>query len=99
MIGGCSSQEKLKAEVAEGWEYAPLFTMQFHLKERKMDLCRRRRWHRKMVCTSASSPCFFHVHAPAQKSDDSSDEEDENAASLTAPRMFLSCHSRRCCFQ
>ena len=84
----------MRAEVAEGWEYAPLFNMQFHLKERKMDFVRRRRWHRKMICTSAQSPCFFHVHAPAQKCDDSSDEEEENATSLTAPRMFLSCHSK-----
>ena len=33
----------------EGWEYAPVFTAKFHVKERKMDFVRRRRWHCKMV--------------------------------------------------
>ena len=32
----------------EGWEYAPVFTAKFHVKERKMDFVRRRRWHRMM---------------------------------------------------
>ncbi|EDO36863.1 predicted protein, partial [Nematostella vectensis] len=40
----------------EGWEYAPMFTMKFHAKERKMDLVRRRRWHRKMVQEDPSAP-------------------------------------------
>lgn len=45
----------------EGWEYAPVFTMKFHAKERKMDLVRRRRWHRKMVQEDASAPAVFHI--------------------------------------
>ena len=43
----------------EGWEYAPLFNMKFHHIERKMDLCRRRRWHRKMIAVEPGQPCFF----------------------------------------
>lgn len=54
-----------KAAESEGWEYAPLFTMKFHFKERRMDLVRRRRWHRKMVAVSeevtAGSRCVFHI--------------------------------------
>lgn len=44
---------------SEGWEYAPLFNMKFHAKERKMDLVRRRRWHRKMVADDPGTSCFF----------------------------------------
>ena len=53
-----------------------------------MDLVRRRRWHRKMVCDTPTAPCFFSIA-------DSIDEEDEKyAAALTAPRMFLTCKSK-----
>jgi len=45
----------------EGWEYSPVFTMKFHAKERKMDLVRRRRWHRKMVQDDPSAPAVFHI--------------------------------------
>lgn len=33
--------------------------MKFHHIERKTDMVRRRRWHRKMVNTQAGAPCFF----------------------------------------
>lgn len=33
----------------EGWEYAPLFRLQFHALERKVDMVRRRRWRRRLV--------------------------------------------------
>ena len=35
--------------------------MKFHAKERKMDLVRRRRWHRKMVQEDPSAPAVFHI--------------------------------------
>lgn len=38
-----------------------MFTMKFHAKERKMDLVRRRRWHRKMVQEDPSAPAVFHI--------------------------------------
>ena len=38
-----------------------MFTMKFHAKERKMDLVRRRRWHRKMVQDDPSAPAVFHI--------------------------------------
>lgn len=52
-------QEKQIAEAAEGWEYAPLFNLKFHATERTMDMVRRRRWHRKMVCEKKGADCFF----------------------------------------
>ncbi len=54
-------QDLMAQEAAEGWEYAPLFNMKFHHKERKMDLVRRRRWHRKMVAEDPKAPCFFNI--------------------------------------
>ena len=38
-----------------------MFNMKFHAKERKMDLVRRRRWHRKMVQEDPSAPAVFHI--------------------------------------
>ena len=42
-------QKEMEIFEKEGWEYAPVFTAKFHVKERKMDFVRRRRWHCKMV--------------------------------------------------
>ncbi|XP_061186440.1 myoferlin-like isoform X8 [Saccostrea echinata] len=76
-------KEKKMEEAAEGWEYAPLFNLKFHHTERTMDMVRRRRWHRKMVCEKKGADCFF-----AMNFEDEDDKEDFNAA-YAAPRMFL----------
>ncbi|XP_074642408.1 myoferlin-like [Tubulanus polymorphus] len=74
-------EEVLAQDLAEGWEYAPLFNMKFHAKERKMDLVRRRRWHRKMVTESPQASCFFQVRIE--------DADDKEKQAMAAPRMFL----------
>ncbi|XP_071169318.1 myoferlin-like isoform X13 [Mytilus edulis] len=74
---------KKMGEMKEGWEYAPLFNLKFHLEERTMDLVRRRRWHRKMVAETLGAPCFFSL----QVEDD--DDKENIESNLTAPRMFL----------
>ena len=68
----CLSPIQIRAEqlAAEGWEYSPVFTMKFHAKERKMDLVRRRRWHRKMVQDDPSAPAVFHIDVGSSKDDD-----------------------------
>ncbi|KAK3095803.1 hypothetical protein FSP39_019399 [Pinctada imbricata] len=82
-----AKREKQKAKkieaAAEGWEYAPLFNMKFHAQEHTMDLVRRRRWHRKMVCEKKGADCYF-----VMKFEDEDDKEDFNSA-YAAPRMFL----------
>ncbi|KAL5022080.1 hypothetical protein ScPMuIL_001235 [Solemya velum] len=83
------AQRKVKKEkevkaASEGWEYAPLFNMKFHAKERKMDLVRRRRWHRKMVADDPGTSCFF-----SMKGEEEEQEKEDYHAALTAPRMFL----------
>ncbi|KAL4231637.1 hypothetical protein ACF0H5_009217 [Mactra antiquata] len=78
-------KEKQLQAATEGWEYAPLFNMKFHHIERKMDLVRRRRWHRKMVNLEPGAPCFFSL----VDQEDSDDEDEDQMSSLTAPRMFI----------
>lgn len=95
-------QEKNKKLIAEGWEYAPLFTMKFRLRERKMDLVRRRRWHRKMIPqgTSKSESAIFQfsTNLPEEEVEEVTEKtyESEIAKSVTsAPRMFMytkQCH-------
>ncbi|CAH1784691.1 unnamed protein product [Owenia fusiformis] len=79
--------EELEKEAAEGWEYAPLFNMKFHAKERRMDLVRRRRWHRKMVSQDSSEhgACFFEF----QNQEAEGKDKEKYEASMSAPRMFL----------
>lgn len=55
-----------------GWEYSTLFTMRFHAKRRRMDLVRRRRWHRKLVTDDKSPYLAFSVLADTEKSNDDS---------------------------
>ncbi|XP_064602895.1 myoferlin-like isoform X2 [Liolophura sinensis] len=76
-------QAKQTQAQAEGWEYAPLFNMKFHANERKMDLVRRRRWHRKMVAETPGAPCYFRLGEGEPK------EGEESKTSMAAPRMFL----------
>lgn len=78
-------QEQIRAEqlAKEGWEYSPVFTMKFHAKERKMDLVRRRRWHRKMVQEDPSAPAVFHIDVG------DGDDDKEQETMMNAPRMFI----------
>ncbi|XP_023242600.1 myoferlin-like isoform X2 [Centruroides sculpturatus] len=87
----------------EGWEYAPLFNMKFHAKERRMDLVRRRRWHRKLIAEDPSAPLVFNLAITPKKtsivrkimgSEASTSEskqtvEDAKLAMLSCPRLYL----------
>jgi len=77
-----SDAKKAKEEqlAAEGWEYATVFGMKFHAKERKMDMVRRRRWHRKMVNDTPGAPPVFRIEK----------KDKEKPPVLLTPRMFLS---------
>lgn len=54
-------QPKSEKMQKEGWEYSTVFTTRFHATNRKMDLVRRRRWHRKMTQFVPSAPAVFHI--------------------------------------
>lgn len=51
----CSQQRPDEAE-KEGWEYASLFGWRFHLKPRKTDSFRRRRWRYRMEPLEKTGP-------------------------------------------
>lgn len=40
----------------EGWEFASLFGLRFHLKQKKTDCFRRRRWRRRMEPLEKTGP-------------------------------------------
>eukprot|EP00058_Branchiostoma_floridae_P024963 XP_002610453.1 hypothetical protein BRAFLDRAFT_124267 [Branchiostoma floridae] len=85
-----AKKQKMAQAKTEGWEYAPLFTMRFHVKKRKMDMVRRRRWHRKMTAQDNSATAIFAIESNRMNpDDDDSDDEDEPKA-VAAPRVFLS---------
>lgn len=72
-------KQKENAKLGEGWEYAPVFGMKYHLKERKLDMVRRRRWHRKMVNTAPGQEPVFTVP----------DDDKDKPPILYRPRIFL----------
>ena len=72
-------KQKEQAKLGDGWEYAPVFGMKYHLKERKLDMVRRRRWHRKLVNTIPGAlPVFTIPH-----------KDDDKPPFLYMPRIFL----------
>ncbi|KAG0722895.1 hypothetical protein GWK47_043669 [Chionoecetes opilio] len=81
--------EKKKTVPVDGWEYAPLFPLQFHAIERKMDMVRRRRWRRRLVPSEPGLPPTPRLAITTGKGDD-------KLLHLTCPRMYLlSC----CCWE
>lgn len=52
----CSLQRNQEEMTGEGWEYASLFGWKFHLKYRKTDSFRRRRWRRRMEPLEQTGP-------------------------------------------
>lgn len=54
-VNVCPQQRPDEAE-REGWEYASLFGWKFHLKPRKTDSFRRRRWRCRMEPLEKTGP-------------------------------------------
>ena len=87
------SQDKLRkklehqAKASEGWEFAPVFGLKYHTKERKFDMVRRRRWHRKMVNVTPGAPPVFLIQ-----------NDDKNKPPIQyMPRIFLAFDSKFYC--
>lgn len=74
--------EKQETVPADGWEYAPLFRLQFHALERKVDMVRRRRWRRRLVPSQTGLPPTPRLSVKAGKGD-------EEITQLTCPRMYV----------
>lgn len=72
-----------EAGQVEGWEYAPLFRLQFHALERKVDMVRRRRWRRRLVpAQPGGAPPTPRLVVKAGDGDDA-------ITQLTCPRMYV----------
>ncbi|XP_063963838.1 myoferlin-like isoform X13 [Lytechinus pictus] len=84
-----AKKKKKEMDQQEGWEYAPLFNMKFHASERKMDMVRRRRWHRKMLAESPNAAAVFSVTGPDDEEDKKDKDKDDKASRKSAPRIFV----------
>lgn len=60
-------KKKSLTSSSSGWEYAPTFTSKFHNTERKLDMVRRRRWHRNIKNTVSDKPCLFVLNSDEVK--------------------------------
>ncbi|XP_069601222.1 dysferlin [Ranitomeya imitator] len=79
---------------SEGWEYASLFGWRFHLKYRKTDSFRRRRWRRRMepLEQTGAVAVFALEGALGGVTDDRSDDgRSSGALSLGVNRPTISC--------
>ncbi|KAA0200949.1 Dysferlin limb girdle muscular dystrophy 2B (autosomal recessive) [Fasciolopsis buskii] len=77
-----SVRETISTESKEHWEYAFNFDSSFHTKERKVDMVRRRRWHRSIRPVDVNSggvSCVMHLSAPGSSA----------AGKLVVPRVYL----------
>ncbi|XP_063692173.1 myoferlin-like isoform X7 [Bolinopsis microptera] len=94
-----AAHQRMVRAAEEGWEYSRLFTTKFHLKQRTMDMVRRRRWHRKMVADNPDADAIFiidptsDVHETKEEKEgsrkDSTGAEKPFLPKVQAPRMFI----------
>nr|XP_054765598.1 myoferlin-like [Lytechinus pictus] len=82
LIKGFKVEEAKEEHVGDDWEYAPMFNMRFHATERKMDLVKRRRWHRKMVAKTEHAASIFSLKRAI--TDDKHEKQDQ-----PVPRILL----------
>ncbi|XP_041041967.1 dysferlin isoform X1 [Carcharodon carcharias] len=77
----------------EGWEYASLFGWTFHLKQRKTDTFRRRRWRRRMEPLEKAGPSavFALEGALGGVTDDKSEEKSLSTLNLGVNTPTVSC--------
>uniref|UniRef100_UPI00398F8D26 dysferlin n=1 Tax=Pristiophorus japonicus TaxID=55135 RepID=UPI00398F8D26 len=77
----------------EGWEYASLFGWKFHLKQRKTDAFRRRRWRRRMEPLQKAGPSavFALEGALGGVTDDKTEEKSMSTLNLGVNTPTVSC--------
>lgn len=84
-------QKKREKALAEGWEYARLAHLTYHITEHRLDFSRRRRWARRLVNVEPGARAIFTFQGKNEKKkkkkDDDSDDEDEKKQQV--PRMYL----------
>ncbi len=83
-------QKKRKKLMEEGWEYARLPHLTYHITEHTLDFARRRRWLRKLIAIDPGKPAIFHFQGKKEKKKKKDDDDDDEEAKQQVPRMFLS---------
>ena len=61
------SQRKWAKAMEEGWEYARLPHLTYHISEHRLDFARRRRWIRKLVAIDAGKAPIFRFKGKKEK--------------------------------
>lgn len=59
MLHVCHLKKKREKAIQEGWEYARLANLSYHITEHKLDFARRRRWIRKLVSDKPGERAVF----------------------------------------
>ncbi|KAI5609942.1 dysferlin isoform X9 [Silurus asotus] len=77
----------------EGWEYASLFGWKFHLKQRKTDSFRRRRWRCRMEPLEKTGPAAIFALECSLQSNVTDDKNDDKSLTATfgVNRPNISC--------
>lgn len=73
----------------EGWEYARLAHLTYHITEHTLDFARRRRFLRTLIATDPGKPAIFHFKGKKEKKKKKDDDDDDDEAKQQVPRMFL----------
>ncbi|XP_064383023.1 myoferlin-like isoform X2 [Halichondria panicea] len=91
-------KKKREKAMSEGWEYARLAHLTYHITEHRLDFARRRRWARRLINLEPGARAVFTFEGKNEKKkkkkDDDSDDEDEKKQQV--PRMYLTfsdCHT------
>ncbi|XP_043099944.1 dysferlin isoform X8 [Puntigrus tetrazona] len=76
----------------EGWEYASLFGWKFHLKQRKTDSFRRRRWRCRMEPLEKTGPAaIFSLECSLSSVTDEKNDDKSVATTFGVNRPTISC--------
>uniref|UniRef100_A0A3Q3X9N3 C2 domain-containing protein n=1 Tax=Mola mola TaxID=94237 RepID=A0A3Q3X9N3_MOLML len=76
----------------EGWEYASLFGSRFHLKQKKMDSFRRRRWRCRMEPLEKTGPAaIFALECSLVREPDDKNDEKSVTTTFGVNRPTISC--------
>ncbi|RXN21575.1 dysferlin isoform X5 [Labeo rohita] len=87
----CRSQRPDESE-REGWEYASLFGWKFHLKQRKTDSFRRRRWRCRMEPLEKTGPAaIFSLECSLSSVTDEKNDDKSVTTTFGVNRPTVSC--------
>uniref|UniRef100_A0AAR2JTJ9 C2 domain-containing protein n=1 Tax=Pygocentrus nattereri TaxID=42514 RepID=A0AAR2JTJ9_PYGNA len=85
-------KERKRESEREGWEYASLFGWKFHLKQRKTDSFRRRRWRRRMEPLEKTGPAaIFALECSLGSVIDDKNDDKSVTTTFGVNRPTISC--------